>query len=78
MTAPARIPLGSWPYQLDAAGAAGFVGEKSVEAFRRKLGTVYPKPTRIAGLGDRWLRKDLESALDNLHGRAPVDGGDLL
>lgn len=78
MTVLAHIPMGSWPYQLDAAGAAGFVGEKSVEAFRRKLGTVYPRPTRIAGLGDRWLRKDLETALDGLHGRAPVDAGDLL
>lgn len=80
MPSPPRIPSGAWPCQLDAALAAGFVGERSVEAFRRKCGDgkPYPDPVRIAGVGDRWRTKDLEEAVDRLHDAAPLDAGDLI
>jgi hypothetical protein len=46
--------------------AAAYVGEKSVEAFRRAVGTLYPAPVKIAGKGDRWLKDALDEAIDRL------------
>ncbi len=80
MTRPARIPSGAWPAQLDASMAAGFCGERSVEAFRSKCGKAlpYPAPRRIEGIGDRWRTADLQAAIDRLHEAAPLDGVDLI
>ncbi|SFI36293.1 hypothetical protein [Albimonas pacifica] len=80
MSRPARIPSGAWPAQLDATLAAGFVGESSAEAFKRKCGDgkPYPAPRRISGVGDRWRTKDLEAAIDRLHDAGPLDGADLI
>jgi hypothetical protein len=42
---------------MRAETAAAYVDERSVEAFRRAVGTLYPKPVIISGKGGRWLRR---------------------
>ena len=37
-----------------------YLDEASVESFRRKVGRVYPKPVKVAGVGDRWRKVDLD------------------
>lgn len=53
---------GAWPFEMRAATAAAFVDERSVEAFLRKVGTVYPRPYRGKGRGAKWLKDQLETA----------------
>jgi len=45
---------------MRADRAARYVDEKSVEAFRRAVGTLYPRPRKVVGKGDRWLKDDLD------------------
>lgn len=40
--------------------AAEYMGERSVEAFQRRVGKVYPKPRKIRGRGAVWLKQDLD------------------
>ncbi len=68
MTLPANP--GSWPRLMRAATAAAYVDEKSVEAFRAGVGVLYPQPITIQGKGQRWLREDLDAAIETLAGRA--------
>lgn len=77
MTAPA-IPNGAWPYWMDARHAAGFCCEKSVETFRRRIGSVYPEPIHVEGRGEVWRQTDLTAAMDRQMGGPPVDGADML
>ena len=56
----------SWPRLMRADRAARYVDEKSVEAFRRAVGTLYPRPRKVVGKGDRWLKDDLDRAIDRL------------
>lgn len=58
-----------WPRQMRAETAAQYVDETSVEAFRRSVGLLYPKPREVAGKGQRWLIEELDEALDQIHGR---------
>jgi len=60
--------------------AAAYVDERSVSAFRRGVGTLWPKPIRIAGKGERWLREDLDAAIDATTGRPQKvrDAADVL
>jgi hypothetical protein len=60
---------GCWPRLMRAETAAAYVDEKSVEAFRRGVGSLYPNPIRVPGKGDRWLREDLDAAIEKLTGR---------
>jgi hypothetical protein len=53
---------------MRAETAARYLDEKSVEAFRRGVGTIYPKPCKLAGKGDRWLKDDLDRAIDRMAG----------
>lgn len=71
---------GSWPRLMRAETASRYVDEKSVEAFRRGVGTLYPEPVRISGKGDRWLRDALDAAIDRLTGVVgrPRDAADEL
>ena len=59
----------AWPRLMRAETAARYVDEVSVEAFRRGVGTLYPAPLRVSGKGDRWLRDDLDAAIEKLAGR---------
>lgn len=63
---------GSWPRLMRATTAAAYVDEKSVEAFLRGVGTLYSEPIRVPGKGDRWLREDLDEAIEKLTGRASL------
>jgi len=53
---------------MRAEMAAAYVGEKSVEAFLRAVGTLYPQPLKIPGKGDRWLKDALDEVIDRLSG----------
>jgi hypothetical protein len=63
---------GTWPRLMRAETASRYVDEKSVGAFRRAVGTIYPEPRRLAGKGDRWLKDDLDRAIDRLAGPAEI------
>ena len=66
---------------MRAETAAAYVDERSVETFRRRAGTVYPKPYRVSGMrGDRWLRDELDQAIARITGQtmAPVNAADVL
>jgi len=38
------IPAGSWPRRMAAELAAAYCGERSVDAFLRRVGQEYPNP----------------------------------
>lgn len=63
MTCSAHIPAGSWPRRMDAALAAGYVGEPSTEAFLKRVGIEYPQPRVTEGRRRLWLRDDLDAAI---------------
>ena len=65
--APARIP-DAWPRLMPGPVAAVYCGESSVDTFRRRVGTLWPKPRVISGLGERWLREDLDAAIETATG----------
>ncbi len=60
---------GTWPRLMRAETAAGYVDEESVEAFRRKVGTLYPLPINTEGSRQKWLRDDLDTAIERMAGR---------
>jgi hypothetical protein len=43
--------------------AAGYCGERSVEAFMSRVGTEYPLPRVKEGRRQLWLRSDLDMAI---------------
>jgi hypothetical protein len=69
-----------WPGLMNAVTAAEYVGERSVDAFRRRIGGIWPRPLRVKGMGERWTRESLDEAIDALaNGSRPVrDVADLL
>jgi hypothetical protein len=72
-------PIEGWPRLMTAATAAAYCDEKSVDTFRRGVGRLWPRPQRIDGRGERWLREDLDQAIDRLAGRnGPRDLADVL
>ena len=70
----AVTPLDAWPRLMRAAIAAAYVGEHSVDSFRRSVGKLWPAPHRISGKGERWLRDELDQAIDRLTGHIPAEG----
>lgn len=67
-----RNQIPAWPRQMRAQTAADYCDEVSEAAFRRACGKgkLYPPPKNVEGKGERWLREDLDAALDRIHGRA--------
>ena len=66
-----RITLsGPWPRLMRAETAARYVDERSVQAFRRAVGKLYPRPIKLSGKGERWLRDHLDQAINRLFGSA--------
>lgn len=67
MTKHIVIPPGCWPARMPPEIAAGYVGERSAEAFLRLVGTEYPAPAVDTGSGKGrrrlWLKRDLDRAL---------------
>jgi len=72
MTRLPHNPSGAWPRLMRADTAAAYCDEKSVEAFLRAVGSLYPAPLRVSGKGDRWLKDDLDRAIDRLSAPARV------
>lgn len=74
------VSVGNWPRLMRAQTAAAYVDERSVDAFRRAVGTLWPRPLNLAGKGERWLKEDLDQAIDRLTGRAALirDAADVL
>jgi hypothetical protein len=48
---------------MSAELAAGYCGERSVEAFIKRVGTEYPEPRITDGRRKLWLRDDLDRAI---------------
>lgn len=63
-TPATRRMVGDWPRLMRATTAARYVDERSVGAFRRAVGSLWPEPHRIIGKGERWLREELDQAID--------------
>jgi len=65
---------------MRAETAAAYVDEKSVQAFRRRIGAVYPPPVNVSGRGDVWLKDQLDAAIASLHGETAdaLDAAGLL
>jgi len=68
--------MGSWPARMSPELAAGYVGERTAEAFLRRVGTEYPQPVVDEGSGKGrrrlWLKQDLDRKLGILDdGRDP-------
>lgn len=80
MTQQTNTPGTTWPALMRAKTAAAHVDEASVEAFRRRVGSLYPKPVRISGRGEVWLRDDLDKAIDQISNRPDKirDAADVL
>lgn len=73
MTRPALIPAGVWPPRMPVEMAAGYCGERSAEAFLRRVGSEYPEPCVKAGRRQLWLREDLDKAIAPSGGETPED-----
>ena len=60
--------------------AATYVNEKSVRAFRRRIGKVYPHPRNVRGRGKVWLNTEIDHAIAALAGtkKSVVDAADVL
>jgi hypothetical protein len=65
---------------MRARTAAAYVDEQSVGSFRRSVGTIWPRPLKVAGKGERWLKEDLDEAIDRITNRpsAVRDAADVL
>ena len=79
MTQPA-FNVGGWPRLMRATTAAAYVDERSVDAFRRAVGTIWPRPVKVDGKGERWLKEDLDEAIEKATKRpsAVRDASDVL
>ena len=77
---PASEHIPAWPRLMRAQTAAAYVGEKSVASFRRSVGTLWPRPLKVAGKGERWLKEDLDATIDRLTNRPSTvrDAADVL
>jgi hypothetical protein len=71
-------PIERWPRMMTAATAAAYCDEASVGAFRRGVGKIWPRPRKIIGKGERWLREDLDDAIDLLTMSNVKDAADVL
>ena len=70
----------AWPRLMRAETAAAYVDERSVEAFRRRVGSVYPEPIHVSGRGEVWLKDQLDAAIAKLNGETAdaLDAASLL
>jgi hypothetical protein len=61
--------VGCWPRLMSARIAAIYVGEPSVDAFRRRVGTVWPLPVTGKGQRRKWDREDLDTVVGRMKGQ---------
>ena len=71
---------GTWPHLMRAETAAAYCDEVSVEAFMRRVGSVYSRPVFVAGRGKVWLKEHLADDIKRLTPKAAdfVDAAQLL
>ena len=71
---------GGWPRLMRAETAAAYCDERSVAAFTKRVGTVYPRSIHISGRGKVWVKAQLDQAIKNLSGEAATieDAASLL
>jgi hypothetical protein len=67
-----------WPRLMTARTAAAYCDERSPYSFRRSVGRLWPRPLTIPGKGERWLREDLDLAIDALTSKNVRDAADVL
>jgi len=67
-----------WPRLMTARTAAAYCDEGSPYAFRRAVGRLWPRPVKIPGKGERWLKEDLDRAIDRLTQQGIRDAADVL
>jgi hypothetical protein len=53
---------------MRAETAAAYVDETSVQAFRRRVGTMWPLPITGKGQRQKWDREDLDAAVARMKG----------
>jgi hypothetical protein len=58
--------------------AAAYCDERSPYSFRRAVGNLWPRPIRVPGKGERWLKEELDLAIDRLTLKNVRDAADLL
>jgi hypothetical protein len=58
-----------WPRLMRAQTASRYVDETSVQAFRRRVGTVWPLPVCGKGQRQKWDREDLDAAVGRMKGQ---------
>jgi len=58
----------AWPRLMNAATASRYLDETSVQAFRRRVGTVWPLPVCGKGQRQKWDREDLDAAVVRMKG----------
>lgn len=68
MSRAVAIPNGAWPLEMRAETAAAYCDEPSVEAFLKKVPTVYSAPSRIKGCLPKWHRHKLDRDIARRHG----------
>ena len=68
MSRAVSIPHGSWPLEMRAETAAAYCDEPSVEAFLKKVPTIYSAPIKIKGCLPKWHRHKLEQDIARRHG----------
>lgn len=76
--ARAQRPIEGWPRLMQAHTAAAYCDERSVDAFRRAVGKLWPRPKKLPGKGERWLREELDHAIDRLARKDVRDLADVL
>jgi len=69
MTKPSSMGE-AWPRLMRAETAARYVDETSVQAFRRRVGTLWPLPISGKGQRQKWDREDLDAAVARLKGQS--------
>jgi hypothetical protein len=72
--------LGVWPRLMRARTAAAYVDEQAVVTFRGSVGKLWPLPLELAVKGERWLKEDLDAAIDRITQRQSSvrDAADVL
>jgi hypothetical protein len=63
---------GAWPRIMGMELAAGYVGEKSIASFRRRIGSAYPRPLVVPGRGRVWLKEMLDECAEQLRGTPKI------
>jgi hypothetical protein len=75
----AECPDGCWPRRMRAEYAAGYVGEKTVAAFVRRVRCgEYPAPVVNCGRRRLWLKDDLDRAIAVEHAPRMQDAAEDL